>query len=699
MSDKRKVVVLTELVSPYRMPVFNEIAVDSGLDFKVIFLAETVTERKWRVNKDEMKFSYRISRGIGIPMPQRFPIFFNPGLFQTLCSIKPDIVVCGGYQHPSFLLAVIYSVLFRKKLILWCESHLSSIRAKHTLAMYYRKLFVKLASGYLVPGKQSFEFLHQLGADKRQIFIAPNAVDNDFFYRASQEFYPQKDRLKEKMGLPKRLILYVGRLTHSKGIQVLLEAYALIVAKSEVGLMLVGEGPEEKHYRKFCRERNLDRVFFEGFKQQDELPLYYGIADLFVLPSLRDEWGLVLNEAMACGLPVIASDKAGAAHDLVQNGVNGYCFRSGDRKELSRLLEKMIGDGALLAKMGASSREIISAYSPRHCADGFRRSFFSDHIGNGHSSNRKVMNASPPDRKEEKAVLPLISVIMPSYNQARFIEQAIESVLTQNHARIECIVVDAGSTDETHAILDKYRAKLTVVSLPGMKQSEVMNKGLELSRGEIVAFLNADDRYLVDTCQVIAQRFCERPDLDMIYGNFHIIDEDESKILTLREIDFHKPSYLFLSRFIPYPTVFFRRRVYLQVGKFDTALDHAMDYDYWLRVARFGKIEHIPTVLASFRWHSKSKSVIYEQAARDEVRMIRDRYLRKYISNAYLRMMYCAFFWVFYKTRRILFKLLQGRYWLSPPQPFVFYLWKSRCLRQRNKKEIKNGRKNANAGD
>ena len=129
-------------------------------------------------------------------------------------------------------------------------------------------------------------------------------------------------------------------------------------------------------YAKYCREHKFRDVFFEGFKQQNELPFYYGVADIMVVPSMRDEWGLVMNEAMAASLPVIASDRAGATHDLIEHGVNGYRFSAGEAGELAHWLAELLENEVLRHQMGERSLEIIQQFSPRKCAEGFLRAIF-----------------------------------------------------------------------------------------------------------------------------------------------------------------------------------------------------------------------------------------------------------------------------------------------------------------------------------
>lgn len=370
---KIKVALLTEIISPYRIPVFNEMAKDERIDLLVIFLAETIQERKWHVRKEDVAFPYWISPGFSIPVPRSFPLFFNPGLYSKLCQVKPDVVICGGYHHPSFLLALLYVKRFGTKMILWSESHALSVRMRQPLATFYRQEFVKRSSSFIVPGVLAFEFLKQLGADGRQIYVAPNAVDSDFFAQRASVFRAQKDEWKKARGFPKHLILYLGRFIRSKGVPLLIEAFEPLANREDVGLLLVGDGREGKRYREWCQKQGLRRIFFEGFKQQHELPFYYALADMLVLPSLKDEWGLVLNEAMASGLPVIASDTVGAARDLIVDGVNGFVFRSGNSHALNGRIEQLLVDEGLRVKMGERSYERIQNFGPKQCAEGFLR--------------------------------------------------------------------------------------------------------------------------------------------------------------------------------------------------------------------------------------------------------------------------------------------------------------------------------------
>ncbi len=274
---------------------------------------------------------------------------------------------------------------------------------------------------------------------------------------------------------------------------------------------------------------------------------------------------------------------------------------------------------------------------------------------------------------------PVISVIMPSYNQAAYLRDAIESILNQKRSDMECIVVDAGSTDETREVLRNYESKIKFLSCPGLKQSEVMNQGLEAAQGDIIGFLNADDLYCNSTCDTVIRFFNDHPNVEMVYGDCCVIDQNGLNVMTNHEIAFHKASYLFLAQFISYPTVFFRRRAFLRIGKFDTSLDHAMDYDYWLKVADSGTIMHVNHMFARFRWHPQSKSVLYNREATRECQAIRIRHLGMSEKSVFT-LIYCKFFWFLYKVKRVILKFILGKYRDSPPQPFAYYLWKRKSL-------------------
>jgi glycosyltransferase involved in cell wall biosynthesis len=369
---KAKVVLLTEIISPYRIPVFNEIAKRLSDQFMVFFMGKSEKRRYWKIYREKIRFCYCVLPGILLQGRCSEPYFFNPTVLYKLLKYSPEIIIVSGYSQPSSFLAMLYAKLFAKRLILWCESTGNDQRYNHPLKDAYKRWFVRNCTQYLVPGKASFEYLTLLGAEGPKIYIAANAVDNDFFADACAKNRDRRGEFKQRKGYPEKIILYVGRLIEEKGVLDLLKAFqSLSCNYRNLGLVLIGSGKGEERFRDFCAEQNIKNVFFEGFVHQDELPAYYAAGDVFVLPTHSDTWGLVLNEAMASSLPVVCSDVAGAACDLIKNAENGYIYEKGSIAELTEALNKTLDSSK--ESFGAKSYEIIQGYSPEKCASGFLR--------------------------------------------------------------------------------------------------------------------------------------------------------------------------------------------------------------------------------------------------------------------------------------------------------------------------------------
>jgi glycosyltransferase involved in cell wall biosynthesis len=365
-----KAILLTETISPYRIPVFNEIARDLEAKFLVLFFGESEKRRQWKVYKEKIKFRYKVLPNLLFQKQGLTPYFFNFTIFYSLLKYSPDIIIISGYSQPSSFLAMLYAKLFKKQLVLWCESNKYDQRYEHCLKKAYKRWFVKNCAGYIVPGQASFEYLLSLGALREKIYRAPNAVDNDYFSRVADQQRKTKGQFKQSKGYPDKIILYVGRLVDQKGIFDLFKAFQIISGNQPaLGLVLIGNGEKEEDYKNFCQISNIKNVFFTGFVHQEELPAYYACADVFVLPTHSEPWGLVLNEAMACKLPVVSSNVAGAAADLIINGKNGYIYEKGNVNKLTEILNKVLNSNC--ESMGQSSYEIIQGFSPQKCARGF----------------------------------------------------------------------------------------------------------------------------------------------------------------------------------------------------------------------------------------------------------------------------------------------------------------------------------------
>jgi glycosyltransferase involved in cell wall biosynthesis len=208
---------------------------------------------------------------------------------------------------------------------------------------------------------------------------------------------------------------------------------------------------------------------------------------------------------------------------------------------------------------------------------------------------------------------PLITVIIPSFNQGQFIRETIDSILNQPFKKIEVIVIDGGSTDTTVDILKTYGNRIYWISEKDRGQTHAINKGLHLAKGDIIAYLNSDDYYLPNTLQQIAELFKTHPDIFWITGDYNIVDETgkgiQSFVISYKKIARKFLSFNLLSILNPIaqPSTFLRRKLIEDVGLFKEELRYTMDYDYWLRAIQLKKPFLLNEKLSAFRIHGSSK--------------------------------------------------------------------------------------------
>lgn len=200
----------------------------------------------------------------------------------------------------------------------------------------------------------------------------------------------------------------------------------------------------------------------------------------------------------------------------------------------------------------------------------------------------------------------LVSIITPSYNQGMFIEETIKSVLYQDYPDIEYIVVDGGSTDGTLEILRKYEGRLRWISEKDHGQSDAINKGFGMARGDIFTWLNSDDTYLSGAVRKAVEFLKAHPQVKMVYGKGYLIDEN-SKIIGECPTEPFNIERLSRYNYIYQPSAFFRAEVLNTIGMLDENLHYSMDLDLWIRIAKNFKVEYLPEFLATFRLHKDSK--------------------------------------------------------------------------------------------
>lgn len=238
------------------------------------------------------------------------------------------------------------------------------IRQDSRLKYRYKKLLVSSASYWISSGARTTDYLVHYGARREDTFSYPftSLWERDIL---TQVLSPEEKRsLRRELGMPEeKLLVYVGRFTRAKGMDALLEAAPAL--DRELGIWFIGGEPAQAHLD-FCQENRLTNVHFVGFQKKEELSRYYRAADLLVLPTQSDVWGLVINEAMANGLPVITTDRCVAGLELIENGVNGYIVPVDDPKVLAEKINAVFsGD---YRRMGAAALETIRPYTLENMA-------------------------------------------------------------------------------------------------------------------------------------------------------------------------------------------------------------------------------------------------------------------------------------------------------------------------------------------
>jgi len=223
---------------------------------------------------------------------------------------------------------------------------------------------------------------------------------------------------------------------------------------------------------------------------------------------------------------------------------------------------------------------------------------------------------------------PRITVVTPSYNQARFLESTLRSVHDQRYPNLEHIVIDGGSTDGSVEIIRKFEDRLAYwVSEPDKGQTDALIKGFSRATGEILAWLNSDDLYEPWTLWEVAEFFTRHPEVQFVYGDALWIDTEGRILQPKKEIPFNRFIWLYDYNYIPQPSAFWRRELYEAVGGLDPRFDLAMDADLWIRFADRTRPVHVRRIWSRMRLYPEQKNQRLRAVSDQEDEIIRRRYL------------------------------------------------------------------------
>lgn len=291
-------------------------------------------------------------------------------LWAELDRLDPEVILVPGYYTIPAFAAIAWVLRHKRRSILMSESTHQDHARKSYLERAKRTALPRLFDAAIGGGQRQVAYLQDLGFASNRIARLYNVVDNDYFAQGTTEWRRRGSSRSAK--LSSEYFLYVGRLSPEKNVDGLLDAF---MQYRRLGgswsLVLVGDGPLASSLRMRVVESNFgDCVHFAGMKDTRDILPYYAYAQGLILPSWREPWGLVVNEAMSAGLPVIVSYRCGCSDDLVEDGANGFRFDPAEEGSLAKRMFTLAGfDETTRLRMGQKSKEIISRYSPRLWAE------------------------------------------------------------------------------------------------------------------------------------------------------------------------------------------------------------------------------------------------------------------------------------------------------------------------------------------
>ena len=384
MSRRFRLAVLSSHPIQYQVPLFRALAARPEIDLTVFFCSDWGLkaycdegfgqEVKWDVpllDGYRYEFLPNVSPKAN---PSRFWGLINPAIVQRLRKENFDAAWVHGWALASNWIAWATATSRRLPILLWGETNgmTEPIGLKRIAKNIILKKFFSQIAGFLSIGTNNANFYRSYGVSEERIFLTPYSVDNAFFIKRTQELEGQKQVLREKEGMPPNLpvILFCGKFYDVKRPLDILKAFALLDRSLPASLVFVGAGPLRAEMEQFVAQRQVANVYFLGFRNQQELPKCYALADLFVLSSSSETWGVVLNEAMCSKLPVIVSDRVGAAVDLVRAGINGFTYPMGNVVALADCMRRMLKHDEARQVMGLNSLAIIRSLGPEESVEG-----------------------------------------------------------------------------------------------------------------------------------------------------------------------------------------------------------------------------------------------------------------------------------------------------------------------------------------
>lgn len=367
---RHSLAILTSHPIQYQAPFFAALAANGAIDLTVYFMRNAGVDRPMY----DPEFGREVQWDIPLLYGYRYE--FLGGLISFLRALRrsrPEALLVYGWNSPYAWAGAVTAKMLGISFWIRGENPLSQEDVAPTAARRMKRRILRalfrLTDAFLYIGEENRKFYLHLGVPGAKLFFVPYAVDNDRFFIAAEKLRAKRNALRSERGIPEDavVVLFVGKLIEKKRPQDVLSAFASAAKRSSrirFTMLFAGDGALSDFLMAEVTAKQIPRVHFLGFQNQGELPEIYAMSDIFMLPSGKGEtWGLVVNEAMCFGLPVVISDIVGSGPDLVRSGENGFIVPFGDAGGLAEALLRLGEDAKLRARFGARSREIVSRYS------------------------------------------------------------------------------------------------------------------------------------------------------------------------------------------------------------------------------------------------------------------------------------------------------------------------------------------------
>jgi glycosyltransferase involved in cell wall biosynthesis len=356
-----RVAVVSPEPTPYRAPLFDRIAARPDVGLTVIYAAQTVAGRMWSVERHHRSVFLAGVRLPGLRRVFRHDYPVTPGIRRALQEARPDVVVVSGWSTFASQAAIAWSRARLVPYVLLVESHDLGPRAawRRRVKRSIVPRLVRGAAGFLAVGTLARESLVAHGAAPERIRVFANTVDVEQWEERASRLGARRDELRAALGGGDEdvLVLSVGRLAPEKGLDGLVRAVAA-TRNPRLALAVVGTGSEERALTRLAGELGV-RLCLLGDLPEERVAEAYVAADVFALLSQHETWGVVVNEAAASGLPLLLSERVGAAYDLLRDGENGFLVPAGDLDAAAAALQRLAADPSLRQEFGARSRELV----------------------------------------------------------------------------------------------------------------------------------------------------------------------------------------------------------------------------------------------------------------------------------------------------------------------------------------------------